>query len=156
MLSNILLSFLHQRRLCLSQSQWGCASGTSMARKAYPTGLPWQTDCPKYIHQSTQNITKCKMAKNYFYLERENPNKIKKPHCSKYQFDSSLLMSNFSLECIANNNKQNKNLLHHFRALRGKCFSLKFSNKRMIDISKSFHTNATVSTTYAPSPIILL
>jgi len=35
MLSNTLLSFLSHRRLCLPQSQWGCASGTSTAMEAY-------------------------------------------------------------------------------------------------------------------------
>lgn len=97
------------------------------------------------------------MTKNYFSLEWAKTNQKKnKPQCSKHQFDSSLLMSNFYLECIPNNNKQNKSFLYNFRALLGKCCSLKFSNKRMSYISKSSHTNATVSITFAPSPIILL
>lgn len=94
------------------------------------------------------------MAKNYFYLEGGKTNKIKKPQYSQHEFNSLLILY-FYLECIANNNKQNKNFLYYFRALLGKCCSLKFSNKRMNYTSKS-HINATVSTTYAPSPIILL
>lgn len=34
-------------------------------------------------------------------------NKIKKPQCSKHEFDFCLLTSDFYLECITNNNTQN-------------------------------------------------
>jgi len=102
------------------------------------------------------NIIKGTMAKSYWGGRGEDTNTMKKPQYSKHEFDSSLLMSNFYLECIVNNNKQKKTFLYHFRALLGKRRSLKFSNKRMSYVNKSSHTNATHSITSAPSPIVLI